>query len=413
MDPIAAGFWGAYFAAAAFVFFGSIAAFIRSEHPVGLRAAWSAVASAFFVAAFLDFLPIDDEGTRLRFLAFVAVTLSTSLAYLLMAMMGVLRSPQRTRRTMSALIVTGLIVLGAGLALEPQEAFLLGAGMAAVLAVIAMVLCAVGMLRAERLAGLATLGVLCMLISILCLTDIALASDVPMELHIVAAVAGTLFLVAMSIVGWQRYSYLIDLHEVLAHGPSYDPVTRMRSHSETGQMVGAAFQSEMGSPVPLGVIVVSIGNLYALEKLHGAAAVNHALFVCAGRLRRYAPMNADMGRLGEDAFLLLVRSAHSMERLIELARRVAERLSRGVVLSIGRERQPLEGAQMRWEAQVGVGVLAVSSAQVKAGTAVAMAKAMSRTAWTYPTRVAWFDEHTGQISEVVDEAPAATEPAHL
>lgn len=413
MDPIAAGFWGAYFAATAFVFFGSIAAFIRSEHPVGLRGAWSAIASAFFVAAFLDFLPIEEQETRLRFLAFVAVTLSTSLAYLLMAMMGVLRSRRRTRGIMATLTAIGVAVLAAGFALDAEEAFLLGAGMAAVLAALAMVLCAMGVVRGERLAGLATGGVLCMLVSILCLADIALATDVPAELHIVAAVAGTLFLAAMGIVGWQRYSYLIDLHEVLAHGPSYDPVTRMRSHSETGHMVGAAFHSEMESPLPLGVIVVSIGNLYALEKLHGAAAVNHALFVCAGRLRRYSPVNVDMGRLGEDAFLLLVRSANSMERLIALARRVADRLSRGVVLSTSREHQPLEGAQMRWEAQVGVGVLAVSSAQVRAGTAVAMAKAMSRTAWTYPTRVAWFDEHTGQISEVVDEAPAATEPAHL
>ena len=48
-------------------------------------------------------------------------------------------------------------------------------------------------------------------------------------------------------------------------------------------------------------------NLYALEQLHGRAAFNHALFVCAGRLRRVVPQNVEMGRLGEDGFLPFIR----------------------------------------------------------------------------------------------------------
>jgi GGDEF domain-containing protein len=42
-----------------------------------------------------------------------------------------------------------------------------------------------------------------------------------------------------------------------------------------------------------------------------AAAFNHALFVCAGRLRRCVPQNVEMGRLGEDGFLLLVPNAQT------------------------------------------------------------------------------------------------------
>lgn len=50
------------------------------------------------------------------------------------------------------------------------------------------------------------------------------------------------------------------------------------------------------------MIVVSIANLYVLEKLYGLAAMNHALFVCAGRLRRSVPAHVEMGRLGKDGF---------------------------------------------------------------------------------------------------------------
>ena len=36
------------------------------------------------------------------------------------------------------------------------------------------------------------------------------------------------YLAALASMMWQRYSYLIELREVLVQGPSYDPITRMR-----------------------------------------------------------------------------------------------------------------------------------------------------------------------------------------
>jgi hypothetical protein len=59
----------------------------------------------------------------------------------------------------------------------------------------------------------------------------------------------------------------------------------------------------------------------------------------------------------------------------------------------------LEAAQARWVAQVGVGLLA-TTAQVRPSAAVAMARAMSRTAWSYDSRVAWHDQASGQIAEL-------------
>src|SRR5665647_591056 len=122
------------------------------------------------------------------------------------------------------------------------------------------------------------------------------------------------YLATMATALWIRYSYLIEVRAAVAHGPSYDPVTRMRSHAETGQMVGLAFFRQHDDTTrALAVIVISIGNLYALENLHGRAALNHALFVCASRLRRCVPADIEMGRLFDDGFLLISRNAKDMD----------------------------------------------------------------------------------------------------
>jgi GGDEF domain-containing protein len=185
---------------------------------------------------------------------------------------------------------------------------------------------------------------------------------------------------------------------VMAHGPSYDPVTRMRSHAETGQMVGAAFFRHEDGAKPVGVIVVSLGNLYTLENLHGRGAVNHALFICASRLRRLMPVSVEMGRLSEDGFLLLLRNQDA-QMLVQLARQVAQRLMRPVSLSTSRETSSLETGGTEWVADAGVGVLQAMP-QVRPASAVAMARAMSRTAWSYASRVAWYDHDAGQIAEL-------------
>jgi GGDEF domain-containing protein len=254
-------------------------------------------------------------------------------------------------------------------------------------------------LRGDRLAWLAVSGVSCMLVAVAGLSWIALhRQGVHWGVHAVSAAAAIAYVAAMATAMWLRYSYLIELRQVVAHGPAYDPVTRMRSHAGTGEMVGLAFFNQREDlSRPLSVAVISIGNLYTLEKLHGRAALNHALFVCASRLRRCVPADVEMGRLGDDGFLLLVRASTDTQRLVQMGRLVAERLSRPVKLSTSAA--DLEDGQAHWVAQVGVGILA-TAAQVKPSAAVAMAGAMSRTAWSYATRVAWHDQAAGRIAEL-------------
>jgi GGDEF domain-containing protein len=145
---------------------------------------------------------------------------------------------------------------------------------------------------------------------------------------------------------------------------------------------------------------VSIANLYVLEKLYGLAAVNHALFVCAGRLRRTVPAHVEMGRLGEDGFLLLMRNCHDSGDLIQLARSIQAALTRTVALNTTLETGTGANQQTRWVAEAGIGVLRVSKTDARASSAVGLGRGMSRAALGYPSRIAWFDETSGEIVDM-------------
>ncbi len=401
MDKYAIGFWGCYFGAAGLMLAGSVFAYLRSLRRIAINAAASAMASTFFVVAFLGGLPISDAATLDRFLAHVASLVSVLLAYLLFSILGILRSPKSQRRALALLAGLAVFVIAAGWAFSPQQALWLSLAAAMLLGLVALAFSLRNALRGDRLAWVAVSGVLFMLVAIAGLSWMALdRAHVPWQAHAITALAGTAYLATMASVLWTRYSYLIELNRVMAHGPAYDPVTRMRSNSETNNMVNTAFRHYRDQPVPLGVIVVTIANFYVLEKLYGLAAVNHALFVCAGRLRRSVPTHIEMGRLGEDGFLLLMRNCHDSGDLVHLARRVQAALSRSVVLNTTLEAGAPANQQTRWVAEVGVGVLRVSKTDARAASAVGIGRGMSRAALGYPSRIVWFDETSGEIVDM-------------
>ncbi|MBX3660116.1 MAG: diguanylate cyclase [Ramlibacter sp.] len=401
MDTIAVGFWGGYFGTVLLMLAGSAFAFVRGLRRIGFNAALSALASAFFVVAFLGWLPLEDPAVRDRLLAHVATLVASLLVFMLLSMLGLLRQRGAVRR--AAAVLAGLTagVLLAGWAVPAEQALLLSVSISTAMGAAALGLAVRSALRGERLTWAAVAAVFFMLVALSGLSWSAVHDGrVHWGLHAVSALSAMGYLATIAAVLWGRFSYLIELRQVMTYGPAYDPVTRMRSHAETGQMVGAAFYRHEGEPLAVGVIALTISNLYALEKLHGRAAVNHALFVCAGRLRRFVPGWVDMGRLGDDGFLLLVRNVRDPERLIQLSRTVVARLSRPVNLDTTRDAALAADGETQWVADLGVGVLAAAHPNIRAASAVSMARAMSRTAWSYPTRIAWFDQAAGRIAEL-------------
>ena len=401
MDSMAAGFWGAYFGTATLMVLAALGVFLRSHRRVALMAGLSAVVSAGFAFAYLGGIPVQGEAEA-RVLAHVAVIAAITLALMLLALLGLLRRGPIARRVVTVLAAIGVAVIALGWLLEPSQALALSSVVAVAIGSVMLVVSFRSARRGDRLAWTTVSGIAFMLVAVSGLSWIALDRSVPWPVHAVSAVAGMAYLSAMALALWTRYSYLLELAEVMAHGPSYDPVTRMRSHSETGQLVGDVFFRRDAEPRPIGVLAICLSNLYALENLHGRAAFNHALFVCAGRLRRCAPETVEMGRLGDDGFLLLVRTTSDLKELRLLARQIRDRLMRPVSLSTSSEPGRLEAGGTTWVAELGIGVLATSTG-VRPSQAVTTARAMARTAWTYPSRLAFYDAQAGQIAELTTQ----------
>ncbi len=403
MNVIAVGFWGAFFGTVGLMATGAALAFARSLHRLGFNAMLTAISSALFVTAYLGWLPIQSRDVSDRVLAHVATVTSGVLAYLLFYILGLQRRPQLARLALSVLVGASLLVLLAGWLLAPHDALILSSVGTCLLTAFGLGIGVRSALRGDGLAWVAVTGVSFTLVAVSGLSWIAISrGDVPWQLHAASALAAGAYMIVIAAVMWARYAYLIELREVMAHGPAYDPVTRMRSHAETGQMLGAEFRRLSDDATPIGLVVIAISNFYALEKLHGRSAVNHALFICASRLRRTVPADVEMGRIADDGFLLMVRNPNQKRRVIQIARAARARLAKPIALSASREPGDIDTATAMWAADVGVGVLTASAAEVKASSAVAMGRAMSRTAWSFASRVAWFDKSTGRIEELPD-----------
>lgn len=404
MDPIAAGFWGAFFGTAALMLGVALTAFIRFRRSVALLAGLAAVVPAAFVAAYLGWLTAGGD-VQARVLAHASMAATAILSPLLVSLLGLVRTRVAFRRIGWGYAGLGLTVLAAGWTLQAQEALAASWAFMCANSLVLLVVARRSAGAGNRLGRATVSGMGLLLAGLAALSWMAWHREAPWTAHALAAGAGMGYLMMMAAAAWSRFSYLLELSEVMAHGPSYDPVTRMRSHSETGQLVGDIFFHREAEARPVGVLAVCVGNLYALENLHGRAAFNHALFICAGRLRRCVPDTIEMGRLGDDGFLLLTRSMEDLRALDQLARQIRDKLARPVSLSTSREPGRMEAGATTWIADVGIGVLPTTT-KARPAHAVATARAMARTAWTYPARIAFFDAQRGQIAELPQDAPA-------
>jgi GGDEF domain-containing protein len=401
MHIVAIGFWGAFFGTVALMLAAALVAFAKSQHRVALAAALTSLLSAVFVVSYLGWLTVPDTVLEARLLAHVGILSAAMLGLMLLTELGLLRAAENANRVRWSMLAITVATLAAGWLVSPKEALGLSSIVAFGIGLAGLALAMQSGRRGDRLAWIAVVGVVCMLIAIAGLSWIALdRRGVPWLVHPASAIAGMAYLTSIEAMLWRRYSYLIELREVLAQGPRYDPVTRMQSSAAIGPMVGLAFLHQQEHPArSLILVAISIGNLSALEQLHGRAAHNHALFVCAGRLRRCVPADVEMARLFDDGFLLVERDAGDRQRMLELGRLVARRLSQPVSLSTSALASDLEAGQAKWAPQVGVGLF-VASSHADPSVAVSMVTDMSRTARSYTSHVAWYDEAAGRIREL-------------
>jgi GGDEF domain-containing protein len=396
MQTIAVGFWGAFFGSALFASATAILAFSRSAPRVAFTGVLSAMLPAVYALAFLDGVLLADPEQLQRLRALTAIACAAVLVVPLLMLLGVVR-----RR--NALATARWLMLGAAIAasllaafVPPLEALVVGIVVASLVGVAGIAVSARIAWKGEPSAWVACAALASVCIGMWFVDWMAVHPEgATWQLHALSALAGMTYLMCIAAAMWTRYAYLIDVMQVMRQGPGYDPVTRLRIWE-----LGAPAPGRAGiDSHPVGVIAVCIANLKALEELHGRAAYNHALFVCASRLRRLSLPAVEIVRAGEEGFVLVLRRFSDVERLVDLARTIEARLGRPVRLGTGGDIGRIEEEGALWEAAVGVGLL-VERSQEQLDITIAGARAMARTAWSFGSRIAWFDEAAQAIAEL-------------
>ena len=395
MNGIAIGFWGAYFGVAVLAFIAAAVPLARGLPKVAVLMGAAPVLNGLYVAAALGWFP-GGVDLNLRVQSFMALHNSLALSALMLLM---LRTGRGVWRAWCASLVVVVGVGAAALFMEPRSGMLLATGYATACTWVALALLfSPRALRHHRLAWLAVCSVASVSLGLVATAWIAAsAPSVPWQLHAAAAVIVGAHEICMAAAVWSQLSHLTELQLVRAYGAGWDPVTRLRSAENAGQFINSVFSSR--GDVSVGAIAITVSNLYALENLHGRAEHNQALFILASRLRNTLPRGVHIGRLGPDVFLLLMRRPQSSADLLELAHRIRERLERPISLGSGDQPSEVHLHAHQWSADLGIGVLAAPP-QLRGAEAVNMTRSMSRTALTYPSRIACFSEHERKFVEV-------------
>lgn len=397
MHPVAAALWGGFFTVAAFMLAASIVSAARGFSRVAAAGATYSLVPTLFVCAYLGLLPLGDQPTQTRFLTHLTVLGSMGLTSQLLLVLRGYRKPLSSQPLQLGLLASAAAVLAISWMLPPRWSLWLATayGMALGLGLIALALRKA--LRGTRVAWISAAGVTLALTSLGALDWIAFrGSAAPSAAHAVAALSSMAYVSIMGWTMWMRHAYALELKQVLAQGPSFDPVTRLPSHAHAGRLVNSFLRG--GPAHSLGVVAVSLANLGTLEALHGRAAYNHALYVCAGRLRRCAPLGAQLGRLGEDGFLVLVRT-EDVALLKHIAGKVRRALTQPVHMGADLGPDEADALPRKWVADIGIG-MALRTGPDGAASAVATARSMSRAAHAASSRIVLSERRDAPHEEV-------------
>jgi GGDEF domain-containing protein len=405
MDSLAAAFWGGFYTVTAFMLAAAAGAAAKGLRKVAAVGATYSLVPALFVCSYLGLLPLGGQHTQARFLAHLTVLGSMVLTFQLLLVLRGYRQRSTDQKLRMGLLLSGFSLLLVTWLLPPTWGLWLANGYGFATGSWLIAVAARKALRGNRIAWISVAGVSLALVSLGSLLWLFThPGTVAIGVHALAATSSLTYVAIMGLAMWMRFAYALELKQVLAQGPSFDPVTRLPSHAHAGRLVGSFLRT--GPAQPLGVIAVSLANLSSLENLHGRAAYNHALYVSAGRLRRSAPMGAQLGRLGDDGFLVLMRT-DDPGLLKHVASKVRRSLTQPIHVGGDLDAQDAQAVPSEWVADAGIGIT-MRKEQDAAGSAVATARAMSRAAFASPNRIVYSEGREAPVQEVLPQDDLAT-----
>jgi GGDEF domain-containing protein len=328
----------------------------------------------------------------------VGVATASFLLFCLALWLG---GPHRRMRSVVSGLLLGTLVPGwavsANLALWWAEATvclacLIGVGQ-----------CVLAVRAGDHLARVMVAATVCMTTAAAAMAAMAVEPAAPHSgvFHAVAAMASIGFLTLTVIALWLRYAHVLEFRTAMRRGPHYDPLTRMSSALDTVMALETVLQKARKSGSVTGVLTVSIANLRALERLHGAVAVNHALFEFAARLRRVAGSGDTLGRFDLNKFILVVERLRDPRVLQRRALALRRELARVTAIELNELVPHGSAADLVWTAQFGIGLQVLAPGQTDPLPVLQTSRALTATALGCHSRIALVDDLSGEVREFV------------
>jgi GGDEF domain-containing protein len=390
--------WGAYIGVAGLLLVGALSLYVIADARAGLEFALSVIVSTAYVMVNLGWVIPDDPATAERLLATVGLGSAAFLGSLLTRLLRVEHSERRLKLSAYVLVVAGSIGLLVSPALDSHSALWLATVMVALCGVMGALVCLLAQWYGDRLAGLVSVACLCVAFAGGGLGWLALHRGESMPvLHGFCALAASAYLALLATASWMRYQYKLEMRLAMRDRQTYDPLTRMSSSTGPAKLLNAAIKHAKQTGSPIGVISITISNLRALEALHGAEFANRALYALAWRLRSSSTGAEVVGRIGDDAFLIIAGRLTDSRRFAKRGPRLVDELNRPISLGVA----TLSGGatMVEWQAETGVGVLWVDQEHLDTGRVLSMARSLAVSALSFNSRVARFDASRSNIVE--------------
>ena len=390
--------WGAYLGVAGLLLLGALSLYVIANARAGLEYALSVIVSTSYVAVNLGWVIPDDTVTAQRLVATVGLGSAAFLGSLLTRLLRVEHSERRLKLSAYVLVGVGSAGLLVSPVLDAHSALWLAMVMVAACGVMGALVCLLARWYGDRLAGLVAVACLCVSVAGGGLAWLALhRGDAMPVLHAICALAASAYLALLATASWMRYQYKLEMRLAMRDRQTYDPLTRMSSSTGTAKLLNAAIKHAKQTGSPIGVISITISNLRALEALHGGEFANRALYALAWRLRSSSTGAEVVGRIGDDAFLIIAGRLTDSRRFARRGPQLVDELNRTISLGVA----TLSGGTtvVEWQAETGVGVLWVDQEHLDTGRVLSMARSLAVSALSFNSRVARFDASRANIVE--------------
>jgi GGDEF domain-containing protein len=334
------------------------------------------------------------DGRRLHYAQVLAGPVCVGLSNFWIR--GWLKAAQRDRIMSLVLRMSSLLLPVVGLAcfaLPMTQQMPAAAGLSLLGCILTLWLTVRAWLMGDRLAPVMAAGCLLTLPAIAGMYAIAMNMPVALPLHAVLALCTALSNGLTGFVLWRR-----DRHEWRTREevqPSqFDPVTKLHSGVSLVRKLIKAQRRRRRTRRDGAVLAILVFDVQRIAAQAGTAGVNEVFICIAARIQREIGVVNPVGRYYDRCFVSLVETIHSPAWLRTLGLRVASSLRRPM------EVMTASGERIEIRADVGVGVVHLSSGPAAVEDILHDAQRMAEAARGMRSRAAILDPGTGEVVPV-------------